>query len=336
MSFPFPFPATPYSSAETETETSPAAPMTPPSFRRLKRLVSIEQVLAYRGLLARMRRQANTLTGPCPIHHGDNPRAFVVARSKNLWRCFTGCDAGGDIVELLRRLDRCSYLQVADYLNSLAGEPYQTDARVEPTYSPPKPFSPFRRCLPLDPEADFLRHKAIHPQTARRFETGRYHGRGFLQDAIGVRLFDPQGNPLGYAARRLDPQQTRRYGKWKFPPRLPKNHLLYNFHRVRTRQPHALVIVECPWGVMRLEQIAIPAVALLGTHLSSAQRQLLLPTPRLIVMMDADPTGRQAASRIRQQMHAHPDLLFASLPDGLDPDELTDEQLQAILQPLLF
>lgn len=310
--------------------------MTPPSFRRLKRLVSIEQVLDHRGLLARMRRQTNTLTGSCPIHHGDNPRAFVVARSKNLWRCFTGCDAGGDIVELVRRLDRCSYPQVADYLCSLAREPRRVDAPIEPAHSPPRPFTPFRRRLPLDPEADLLRQKTIRPQTARRFETGRYHGRGFLQDAIGVRLFDPQGNPLGYAARRLDPQQTRRYGKWKFPPRLPKNRLLYNFHRVRTLQPHALVIVECPWGVMRLEQIAIPAVALLGTHLSSVQRQLLLPTSRLIVMMDADPTGRQAASRIRQQMHAHPDLLIASLPDGLDPDELTDKQLQAILQPLLF
>jgi DNA primase len=310
--------------------------MTPTSFRRLKRLVSIEQVLAHRGLLARMRRQADTLTGSCPIHHGDNPRAFVVARSKNLWRCFTGCDAGGDIVELVRRLDRCSYPQVADYLSSLAREPHRVDAPIQPAPPPPEPFSPFQRRLPLDPEADLLRHKAIRPQTARRFETGGYHGRGFLQDAIGIRLFDPQGNPLGYAARRLDPPQIRRYGKWKFPPRLPKNRLLYNYHRVRIRHPHALVIVECPWGVMRLDQIGIPAVALLGTHLSAAQYQLLLPTPRLIVMMDADATGRLAASRIRQQMRAHPELLVASIPDGLDPDELTDDQLAAILQPLLL
>lgn len=305
-------------------------------FSRLKRLVSIEQVLAHRGLLARMRRQAHTLSGPCPIHRGDNPRAFVVSRSKNLWRCFTRCDAGGDVVELVRRLDRCPYRQVAHYLSSLARDPQPTRPPIERITRPPKPFSPFRRRLPLDPEADFLRQKAIHPNTARRFEAGLYRGPGFLSQAIGVRLYDLQARPLGYAARRLDPQAIRDRGKWNLPPRLPKDQLLYNFQRLRTRNAHTLVIVECPWGVMRLDQIGIPAVALLGTHLSPGQHQLLLPTPHLIVMMDGDPAGRNAASRIRQQMHAHPNLSVVSITDGLDPDDLNDGQIAAILQPLLF
>jgi DNA primase len=312
--------------------------MIPPHLRfsRLKRLVTIEQVLAHRGLLGRMRRHRDSLSGPCPIHCGDNRRAFVVSRSRNLWRCFTRCDAGGDIIELVRQLDQCSYLQVADYLSSLAGEPHQPLSSGERIHLPSRPFVPFRRRLPLDPEADFLRQKGIRPQTARRFETGLYRGRGFLQNAIGVRLHDPNGDPLGYAARRLDPQQIRHYGKWKFPPRLPKNRLLYNFHRVRPLNPDVAVLVECPWAVMRLDQIGIPAVALLGIHLSSEQRQLLLPTPRLIVMMDADPAGKTAASRICQCMCTHPNLSVASISDGLDPDDLTDEQLQAALQPFLL
>jgi DNA primase len=305
-------------------------------FSRLRRLVPIEQVLAQRGLLARMRRQTHTLTGPCPVHRGDNPRAFVVSHSKNLWRCFTGCDAGGDVVELVRRLDRCSYRQVAHYLSSLAGDPRPTHPPIERITRPRKPFVPFRRSLPLDPEVDFLRHKAIQPHTARRFEAGLYRGPGFLCQAIGVRLHDRQARPLGYAARRLDPQAIRDRGKWNFPPRLPKDQLLYSFHRIRERSAHGLVMVECPWGVMRLDQIGIPAVALLGTHLSAVQRQLLLTTPHLILMMDGDPAGRSAARRICQQMRAHPNLSIASMPEGLDPDELTDRQLAAILQPLLF
>jgi DNA primase len=312
--------------------------MIPPHLRfsRLKRLVTIEQVLAHRGLLDRMRRHRGTLSGPCPIHCGDNLRAFVVSRSRNLWRCFTGCDAGGDVVELVLRLDQCSFAQVADYLNSLAGEPYQPLPSGEQVHLPSRSFAPFRRHLPLDPEVDFLRHKGIRPQTARRFETGLYRGRGFLQNAIGVRLHDPTGGALGYAARRLDPQQVRHYGKWKFPPRLPKNRLLYNSHRVRPLNPDVVVLVECPWAVMRLDQIGIPAVALLGIHLSSEQRQLLLPTPRLIVMMDADPAGKTAALRICQCMDTHPNLAVVSIPDGLDPDDLTDEQLQAALEPFLL
>ena len=303
-------------------------------FSRLKRLVSIEQVLAQRGLLARMRRQTHSLSGPCPIHRGDNPRAFVVSR--RLWRCFTGCDAGGDVVELVRRLDRCSYRQVAHYLSSLTCDPNPTRCPIQNIDRPARPFIPYRRRLPLDPAADFLRHKAIHPHTARRFEAGLYRGSGFLSQAIGVRLHDSRARPLGYAARRLDPQAIRDRGKWNFPPRLPKDQLLYNFHRIRACNSNSLVIVECPWGVMRLDQIGIPAVALLGTHLSAAQQQLLSPTLRLIVMMDGDPAGTSAASRIRRQMDAHPNLAVASVPDGLDPDELTDGQLAAILHALLF
>ncbi len=303
-------------------------------FSRLKRLVAIEQVLEHRGLLARMRRQTHDLSGPCPIHRGDNPRAFVVSRCKNLWRCFTGCDTGGDVVELVRRLDRCSYRQVSHYLSSLARDRQPTPPAIEPVARSTKPFSPYRRQLPLEPKVDFLQRKAIRPHTARRFEAGLYRGRGFLSQAIGVRLHDPQARPLGYAARRLNPQAIRDRGKWNFPPRLPKDQLLYNFRRARNA--YSLVIVECPWGVMRLDQIDIPAVALLGTHLSAVQQQLLLPTPYLIVMMDGDPAGRSAASRIGQQMHAHPNVSSASMPDGLDPDELTDGQLATILQSLLF
>lgn len=305
-------------------------------FSRLKRLIPIERVLAQRGLLARMRRQTHTLTGPCPIHHGDNPRAFAVSRHKNLWRCFTRCDAGGDVVELVRRLDRCSYRQVAHYLSSLTADPHPTHPPIEYIAQPQKPFAPYSRRLPLDSGADFLRQKAILPRTALRFEAGLYRGPGFLSQAIGVRLHDLQARPLGYAARRLDPQAIRDRGKWNFPPRLPKDQMLYNFHRVRERGARGLVIVECPWGVMRLDQIGIPAVALLGTHLSAVQQQLLRPQPHLILMMDGDPAGTSAASRISQQMLTHPNLSVASMPDGLDPDELTDRQLAAILRPLLF
>jgi DNA primase len=53
-------------------------------------------------------------------------------------------------------------------------------------------------------------------------------------------------------------------------------------------------------------------------------------------MMDADPAGKTAAPRICQCMGTHPNLAVASIPDGLDPDDLTDEQLQAALQPFLL
>ena len=294
-------------------------------FRRLRH-VPIEQVLAARGLLSALRGRGRRLVGPCPVHGGDNPTAFVVSRDRNTWYCFTGCQAGGDVVELVRRLEG-DYRRAARYLASLAGA--TTRLLLPPPTAATSDFVPFTRRLPLDPHADLLADKGIRPDTARRFEAGAYHGRGFLADCVGVRLHDHRGRPLGYLARRLDPEQALRHGKYKLPPALPKSRLLYNLHRTAGVRRRGLVLVECPWAVMRLAQLRIPAVALLGTHLSDDQTRLLADVPRLVLMLDGDPAGRDATARIHRQLSTRADVRIAHLPDGLDPDDLPDRLLGA-------
>lgn len=304
------------------------------NFKVIKRTVSIEHVLNDKGLLASLKRQPGTLVGPCPIHHGDNPRAFVVNLNRNIWRCFTACDSGGDVVELVRRLDHRTYRETAEYLASLA----QTFPSMSPLplaeTARQKPFQPFSHRLPLQHETPFLQNKGIHSTTARRFDAGRYLGQGFLKGCIGVRLHDPQGCPLGYAGRRLDPQDVQQRGKWKFPVRLPRNHILYNFHRIRSLGPKSLLLTECPWSVMRLDQISIPAVALLGLHLSPFQQELIAFVPQITLMLDADSAGRNASARLQSQIGYTSNVRIASLPDGLDPDDLSHRELQALLKTL--
>ncbi len=94
-------------------------------FHHLKRHVNIEQLLAHHGLLETLRKRGDRWIGPCPVHGGDNPRAFVLTPSKNLWYCFTRCRAGGDVVELARRLLHLSYIETAHYLAWLAENPPQ-------------------------------------------------------------------------------------------------------------------------------------------------------------------------------------------------------------------
>jgi DNA primase len=308
--------------------------MPEPTLRKLKQRVSIEHVLAARGLLRGLRPQGDRLVGCCPIHRGDSPNAFVVTRSRGLWYCFTGCQAGGDVVELLRRLDRCSYGEVARQLLALAGTaPPDTAARPSPG---PRRFQPFTHALPLDHASALLRHKGIRPDTARAFEAGTWAGGGFLRGCLAVRLHDPSGFPLGYAGRRLDPQEVRTWGKWKLPPAFPRNQTLYGYHRVATNLPRSgvVVVVECPWGVMRLAQLGVPAVALLGTHVSDPQQALIRRAPAIVLLLDADPAGRQASVRIQQSLQL-PAVRIAELPDGRDPDDLDDRALAAIVEPHL-
>lgn len=300
--------------------------MTPASsldFRFLKSRVTIERVLAARGLLASLRPQGHNLVGPCPIHHGDSSTAFVVSTVKNLWHCFTGCRGGGDVVDLVRRLDSCDYRSTALYLASLAGSfPAATHAG-----SDVKPFHPFTARLKLDPDVSFLAAKGIRPATARAFDAGLHRGCGFLRGCVAVRLHDHQGQPVGYAGRVLDPDCAR-LGKWRLPARLPKRTLLFNLHRVRQRLRHGLVLVEDPWSVMRLAQIDVPAVALLGTALSTHQAELLAPAARVLIMLDADAAGRLAAREIRSRL-APAQIAVAELPEGHDPDQLSDHDLRA-------
>jgi DNA primase len=308
-------------------------PVIPPhfDFRRLKRIVSIEKVLASKGLLDLLRTQGTRLVGPCPIHRGDNLGAFTVNRERNIWRCFTQCDTGGDVVELARRFEGGSYRAAGTYLARLAGEATPSWRAAPKPPACPRPFRPFKRHLPLDSTACFLAHKGIHPEIARRFQVGAFYGHGMLAGCIAVRLFDPKGMPLGYAGRRLDPGMVRAHGKWKFPYGLPRNTLLYGYHN--TLLLRGVVLVECPWGVLRLAQLGIPAVALLGTHLSPTQQDLLRDLPRIVTLMDGDKAGRNAATTIRQRL---PNVTVIDLPDGTDPDDLADQELMEVWQHLLL
>lgn len=300
-------------------------------FRRLKRIVSIEKVLASKGLLDQLRRRGAQLVGPCPIHRGDNPSAFTVHRERNIWRCFTGCDAGGDVVELARRLEGGSYSAAATCLARLVGKAAPEWRTRTPPSARPRPFQPFTRQLPLDPTAHFLARKGIRPEIARRFQVGAFYGDGMLAGCVAVRLFDPKGAPLGYAGRRLDPEMARTHGKWKLPCGLPRNTLLYGYHTLHLLHC-GLVLVEGPWGVLRLAQLGIPAVALLGAHFSPTQQSLLRDLPRLVILMDGDKAGRSATTTIRQKL---PNAAVIDLPDGLDPDDLDDHDLVKIRQHLL-
>jgi DNA primase len=296
--------------------------------------VSISAVLQDKGLITTFRKRADQHVGPCPLHGGDNPNAFVINFSKNIWHCFTQCNAGGDMVKLVQRLDSKTYRQTAAYLASLANTP-KAAPLVDQNHMT-KPFRPFTKSLRLNASTPWLNKKGITSLTAKRFEAGAYDAPGFLNGCIGVRLHDLQGHPIGYAGRRLHPKQVQLFGKWKIPPAFPKSQLLYNFHRISSYTHKALIIVEGPWAVMRLAQLKIPAVALLGIHLSSTQRDLLRTHKHVILMLDGDCAGRRATTQIQNSLKLNTKVDIITLALDHDPDDLTDDQLSSITQHLFL
>src|SRR2546426_337446 len=74
-------------------------------FNTLKQSVSMTQVLDRYGLLERLKRSGDNLSGVCPVHHGHNPGQFRVSISKNCWICFGDCGVGGSIIDFVARME---------------------------------------------------------------------------------------------------------------------------------------------------------------------------------------------------------------------------------------
>lgn len=72
-------------------------------FAEIRAKVPIERVLLEMyGLGDRLKRQGKKLIGACPIHRGDNSRAFQVDLEKGVYFCFSGCGRkGGNAIDFV-------------------------------------------------------------------------------------------------------------------------------------------------------------------------------------------------------------------------------------------
>lgn len=304
------------------------------SFRHLKAKVGIGAILSHYRLDLHLKQWGDQLFGPCPLHGGDNQTAFRVDLRRGLWRCFTAC-GGGDQVELIRKIERCSYGEAARHLHRIAASLPKTPPAVSPSIPlSARAFTPFTRSLTLNPRCHFLQSiKAISPATAARFEAGVSSSSMFLRNTVAVRLHDLNAHPIGYCGRRLDPNEASRFGKWRFPRNFPKARILYNAHRASRSRKRGIALVECPWAVMRITQAGFPnAVALLGTALSQSQIDWLSNTSFILLMLDGDPAGHRAASSITSTLGPSVKVLQHVLPENLEPEDLPDSSLRSILQ----
>jgi DNA primase len=79
---------------------------------------------------------------------------------------------------------------------------------------------------------------------------------------------------------------------------------------------------------MRLQQIDVAAVALLGIHLSGPQEKLLRSASRVVFMLDGDSAGSKAAAKLKPRIASFAQVAIACVPHGLDPDDLSDLELR--------
>lgn len=84
--------------------------------------LQIEEVV---GDFVSLKKRGNSLLGLCPFHNEKTP-SFNVSVSKGIYKCF-GCGEGGNAVDFVMKLEKCSYPEALRYL----AKKYNIDVEVE-------------------------------------------------------------------------------------------------------------------------------------------------------------------------------------------------------------
>lgn len=331
-------------------------------FAEIRAKVSLEDVLlTMYGLGDTLKRQGRRLVGPCPIHHGDSPRAFQADLEKNVYFCFSGCRKGGNVIDFVVAMEKLPVRDAALRLHArflgapAAGVPTkgpEAAARPPPsarvaTASPPAVAEtaaeppaadnpPIAVRLSLDPTHPHLaKERGLAETTLTAFGIG-YCNRGTLRGTIAITIRDEDGEVVAYAARRLKAADIREHGKYKLPKGFRRDLVLYNLDRARAAsREEGLVLVEGFFAVVTLFERGVPnVVASMGASLSDAQADLLAEyAQHVAILFDGDEAGRGGAEEARARLEKRGTTCSViALPTGWSPEDVPKRMLRWALQ----
>lgn len=325
-------------------------------FRAIKSALTMAQILEHYSLLDTFKRNGDSLTGPCPIHKGNNPTQFRVSLSKNVWNCFSECKHGGNVLDFIARMEKLSIHAAA--LKAIAwfkldvqecsrddrpsDEPElpapakQAKSSAPPT-SPSNPNPPLKfRLDKLERSHPYLTERGLMQETIINFGVG-FCAKGMMKDHIAIPIHNLEGQPVAYAGR-WPGQPPEGTAKYKLPPGFRKSQELFNLDRASKESPEKpLVIVEGFFDCMKLWQQGVKkVVALMGSTLSPAQEELIRKhtnsNNQIVLMLDEDDAGRSAREEIAGRLAK---FAFVKIHvfenEGTQPENLSAEELAQIL-----
>jgi DNA primase len=192
--------------------------------------------------------------------------------------------------------------------------------------------------------ASFLRQQGVSPTAAET--TGllvpRTSGSGFydrFRHRLMFAVIDAQGRVVAFSGRALAdlPGASApdvgggpppKYINSPESPIYVKGQMLFGIHQARhaIRQEETAVLVEGNFDVVSLHARGLThVVAPLGTAFTSDQAKLLRRfAPSVVFLFDGDAAGKKAVRVSREAIRAaQMSARVATLPDGVDPDELS-------------
>jgi DNA primase len=198
----------------------------------------------------------------------------------------------------------------------------------------------------------FSGHDLMDVGLASQRESGGFIDR--FRNRLMIPIRDENGRMTGFGARILDPTDFPKFMNSPETRLFSKSRLLYGLDRARKpiRAANQAVIVEGYLDVIAVHQAGFEnVVSPMGTALTDEQLRLLKRfSPRIVLALDPDAAGQKAvlsgleAARqsldhadelrfdarglLRHEARLQADLRVASMPDGLDPDEIVQRDPQ--------
>lgn len=338
-------------------------------FKAVKAAVSMDAVLKRYGVKV-YRANNDHVRGKCPLpsHTSTESKlSFVANITKNVWSCKSAScvaaregDTGGNVLDFVALMEGCSIREAAERLAEwyaipaapenipgvqrgvppkaedktelVAGSKPATEKEVrgpEPetgeTTEENKPLAFSLRGI--DSGHPYLAKRGITRATAEFFGVGFFPGKGSMQGRVVFPIHNPSGELIAYAGRSIDDSEPR----YKLPEGFKKSLVLYNLHRVGDLAD-TVIVVEGFFGAMRIHQCGFPnVVGLMGWSLSEAQEELLARFKRVVLLHDGDDAGRGGTSQNAARLVHKVFVRAIDLPDGAQPDQLSDNEIRALL-----
>ncbi len=326
-------------------------------FKTIKKSVSMLQVLEHYGLTHTLKRNGDSLSGPCPLHGGQTEGQFKVSISKNCWNCFGKCKAGGNVLDFVSHKEKIGIRDAAIFLmervglSTIPAENKQTEEKIdkspqgqnnneEPvtTADEPKINKPLGFVLKsLDPNHPYLAERGFTKETVMAFGLGHCK-KGILMERIAIPIHNLNGQLVAYIGRwpGIPPEGKEKY---KFPEGFKKSLEIFNVHRaIKESSTEPLIVVESVFDCMKIWQTGFRRiVSIMGNVISEEQIMLLLHIAssqgRIVLMFNEDETAQSSCQNALMRLSPSCYVKTIKLsPKELQPEYLSQNKFTELLK----
>lgn len=288
----------------------------------------------------------------CAIHNGDNNTGFIWNKENNLWFCYSGECGGGDVFDLIQKIEGLNFESAVKKAASILGldntnmpiRDRKSDVLREQMkwIEKQKKFS-FIQKLGGKPFSYIYSENPIPLHILNRFskDTVNFYKATFAKEyeleksktynKLVIPIFENEicmGVALRDTTGKFNP-------KWLYQPKgLNLGSLLYNYDLAKKKIiencMNEIILVEGIFDVWAYHEIGMDnVVAVFGSSISNEQyKKILMLGVDVTLSFDNDKSGNKCKEKSIDKFKNKVGINLINLPENCDPDDVDREVLK--------